>query len=208
MSHRTLPRTPARLAVAALTLGSALALAACSPGTAEGDPTAAATAASSTDAVLAQAGLDGMDARQIIDTLDATPLADRSVELTASIRPDELLLTTTDETQVSLPMPDDAFYVSFAPYENDTHDCYYHSLTTCTGELQGEDVHVTVTDDATGETLVDETRTTFDNGFVGLWLPRDIDATVTVEHDGLSATQGISTSHSDDVTCVTTMKLT
>ncbi|GMA34464.1 CueP family metal-binding protein [Demequina litorisediminis] len=73
-------------------------------------------------------------------------------------------------------MPDDAFYVSLAPYVDTTHECYFHSLTTCTGEMQGEDIDVTVTDVETGEVLVDEAMTTFDNGFVGLWLPRDAEA--------------------------------
>ncbi|WNM24865.1 CueP family metal-binding protein [Demequina capsici] len=207
MSQRNTRRTPARILTAALTLSAALMLAACS--TADSDlPTIAVPGTAAADAAMEELGLGGLDARQIIDELDATPLTDRSTAFTASIRPDELVITTADQTQVSLPMPDDAFYVSFAPYESSNHDCYYHSLTTCTGEMQGADVHMTVTDDSTGEVLVDETRTTFDNGFVGVWLPRDIDATVTIEHEGKSATQDVSTRNSDDATCVTTMQLT
>ena len=31
-----------------------------------------------------------------------------------------------------------------------SHDCFYHSLTTCLGELDNEDIQVTITDDAIG----------------------------------------------------------
>lgn len=104
-------------------------------------------------------------------------------------------------------MPADEFYVSFAPYVSRTHDCHFHSLTTCVGELQNAEVSVKITDDATGEVLVDDSLTTFDNGFVGLWLPRGIDATVTVEHDGKTASSPITTKGDDAATCVTTLHL-
>jgi hypothetical protein len=39
---------------------------------------------------------------------------------------------------------------------SNTHDCYFHSLTTCTGELGGQQVTVLIVDDETGEVYVDE----------------------------------------------------
>ena len=72
-------------------------------------------------------------------------------------------------------MPSDEIYVSAAPYQSQTHDCYYHSPTGCLGELRNADVAVTVTDTATGEVIVDEDTRTLDNGFVGIWLPRGIE---------------------------------
>ena len=47
-------------------------------------------------------------------------------------------------------LPDNQTYVSIAPYLTSTHDCFYHSLTTCLGELDNEDIQVTITDDAIG----------------------------------------------------------
>ncbi len=204
MTHHLATRG-ARLVAAAATTAAALALAACSTGdTATAtDPTAPADQVEA----LAALGLDGLDAREIIDTLDATPLDERPSDFVASVRPSELVITDADQRETTLAMPEDAFYVSIAPYVEDTHDCYFHSLTTCTGEIQDDDVQVLVTDAATGETLLDETRTTFANGFVGLWLPRDIEATVTIEHEGRSATTDLSTSNDDDATCITTMRL-
>ena len=172
-------------------------------------PAAQESPATSTaaDEILAAHGLEGLTTREVIDTLDATPLDERADDLMASIRPDALLLTSADGTEASLPMPEDAFYVSIAPYVETTHDCYFHSLTTCTGELGGEELDVVVTDLATGEVLVDEALTAQPNGFVGLWLPRDLEVDVQIQRDGLAASTTLSTADVEDATCVTTMQL-
>jgi hypothetical protein len=104
-------------------------------------------------------------------------------------------------------MPDDEVYISIAPYRDQTHDCYFHSLTTCLGELANAEVQVTLTGDD-GEVLVDEVRQTYDNGFIGIWVPRGTTATLTVEYDGQAGTADISTMNSDDPTCITTLQLT
>lgn len=218
--HRTLSLTARRsVAIIAATVAITIGVSACSstpesspaPATESPAPSSSAEAAApntaAADAMLEAQGLDGLDTRTLVDTLDATALSERPEGLIASVRPDELLLTDENGAETSVPMPDDAFYVAFAPYIDTTHECYFHSLTTCVGELQGEQIDVVVTDSATGEVLVDETMTTFDNGFVGVWLPRDIEADVTVEHDGLSASTTVSTSNADDATCITTMQL-
>lgn len=163
------------------------------------------TGTSAEDGVLVDHGLEGKSAVQVIDELDRLPVAERPEDLMASVQADELVLTAEKE-EVALDIPDDRFYVSVAPYASETHDCYYHSLTTCKGELGGEHVDVTVTDDA-GEVLVDEQMTTFDNGFVGMWLPRDITGTIEVEYDGKTGQVDFGTGK-DDPTCVTTLQLT
>lgn len=157
--------------------------------------------------VLDRYGLTDMDARGVIERLDTMPVAERPDTLLASVQPTELVLTDTAAGSIAtLPMPDEQFYLSVAPYEDQTHDCLFHSLTTCLGEMAGEPVDITVTDE-TGRTVVDETRTAYDNGFVGLWLPRDLTGTLTVEHDGKSSTVPIATGD-DDLTCLTTAHLT
>ncbi|CAM3484165.1 CueP family metal-binding protein [Isoptericola cucumis] len=158
--------------------------------------------------MLAEHGLEGLDARQIIDRLDAMPVAERPTDLVASVRPNEVVVTDDQQHESSVPMTSDEFYVSVAPYVDQTHECYFHSLTTCLGELQNASVGVTVTDDATGEVLIDEARQTFDNGFVGLWLPRGIDATISIEHDGRAGTSRVSTGGDEDATCLTSLQLT
>src|SRR5699024_6366872 len=104
-------------------------------------------------------------------------------------------------------MPEDEFYVSIAPYRGQTHECYFHSLTTCRGELANTDVDVTVVEATSGKTILDETLTTYDNGFVGLWLPRGIDATLTVSTGDRIAKQDMST-RIDAPTCLTGLQLT
>lgn len=155
---------------------------------------------------LAISGFENMNASEIIDQLEATPVAERSTDFIASVRPDTLTISDIEGQEVSMNMPADEFYLSVAPYVNQTHDCFFHSLTTCLGELRGENVTISVVDD--NDTIViDQDFRTADNGFVGLWLPRDIDATITIEHDGRATKMPISTGD-DDPTCLTTAKLT
>ena len=167
----------------------------------DGDGTNTAAASS----FLRDHGMEHLDAVAVIDRLDRLAGEDRPVDLTASVRPGELQLSAGDDT-AELPIPADRFYLSVAPYVDHTHECFYHSLTTCQGELIGKDVEVKVVDATTGEVLVDETRTTFANGFVGFWLPRDITGTIEVGYDGLTARAQISTGP-DAPTCLTTLHL-
>lgn len=199
-----LPRSKALTTLAGVLI-AVFALAGCSsaPASAPSAPAGTAGAPVTAETIAAAHGLAGLDARAIIDRLEATPVAERSKALMASVRPDGLrLIDGTGEA--SLPMPDE-FYLSVAPYADNTHECFFHSLTTCLGELRNADISVKVTD-AAGAVLVDEDLRTSDNGFVGLWLPIGIEGTLTIEHDGLSATTPIATGP-DDPTCLTTMQL-
>lgn len=160
----------------------------------------------SQEAFLTTHGLDGMEAEGIIEHLDQMAVADRPTDLIASVRIDELLLTD-DSQEVVLDLPEALTYVSIAPYVNQTHDCFYHSLTTCLGELGNEPVQVTITDETTGEVLVDKETTTFDNGFVGFWIPDEVTGTIEVTHQGRTGTTDFSTTD-DGATCVTDLRLT
>ena len=206
VSHRTRARTR-RFAVAGVTAGALLLAGCTATGAATTPPPAGQTATSAADEILAPYGMSGQDARQVIDQLEALGLDERPAELRASIRPDELLLADADGHEASLPMPADAFYVSIAPYVETTHECGYHSLTTCTGELGGQTMHVVVTDTASGDVIVDDDLTAAPNGFVGLWVPRDADLNVSVEAQGRTATADLSTASPEDLTCITTMQL-
>ena len=189
-----------RAAVATVAL--ALVLAGCSA--ADPEPTANETV--SQDTFLTTHGLADMDAVEIIDHLDRQKVTERPTDLIASVRTDELLLSSDDQ-EVVLDLPDNQTYVSIAPYLTSTHDCFYHSLTTCQGELDNEDIQVTITDEATGEVLVDETTTTFDNGFIGFWLPDDVTGLIEVNYQGRTGTAEFSTTD-DGATCVTDLRLT
>lgn len=118
-----------RAAIAAAAL--ALALTGCSA--ADPEPTADGT--ESQDTFLTAHGLAAMDAVEIIDHLDRQKVTERPTDLIASVRADELLLSSGDQ-EVVVDLPDNQTYVSIAPYLTSTHDCFYHSLTTCLGELR------------------------------------------------------------------------
>lgn len=163
-----------------------------------------APASSATDDVLADHGVAGLTAVEVIDVLDRVAVSERSTTLIASVRPDALVLED-ERGETSLPLPDDLAYVSIAPYVEQTHECHFHSLTTCQGELSREPVRVTITD-ASGAVIVDESTQTFDNGFVGYWLPRDLRGSIEIEHAGMMGVATLSTS-ADAPTCITTLAL-
>ena len=139
-----------------------------------------------------------------MDKLDRQSKDERNSDLLASVRPNELILAT-EQGEASLPLPEDKFYLSIAPYLSRTHDCFNHSLTTCTGELGKEDIHVTITDDE-GNELVNEDTTTFDNGFIGYWLPADKKGTITIKQDGKTGEVPLDTSE-EGATCITTLQM-
>lgn len=190
-----------RLVIAAATL--VLTLTGCS--SADADPPAETTQAASSD-LLADYGLAEMNASEAIDHLDRIKVANRPTDLLASVEPDQLVLTD-EEQEVTLDMPDDSTYISIAPYENQSHECFYHSLTTCQGELGNEDLDVQITDKSTGDTVVDEQATTFDNGFVGVWVPSDIEGIIEVSYDGKIGSTTFSTTD-EGATCITDLQLT
>lgn len=190
MRRRALP------AAATAATAAALVLAGCSAGTPE-EP--------ALDALLDRHDLAGLSGQEVVDRLEGLETADRPTDLVASVRAAELVLA--DESyETTVPLPEDTFYLSVAPFVDETHECFYHSLTTCQGELADEPVSVTVVDAATGEVLVEEDTTLGANGFVGLWLPRDVDAELRVEHEGQVGTTTVSTG-ADDPTCLTTLQL-
>lgn len=189
------------MTLGATLLAVSLAVAGCSaPDAEESSP----TVESSQQDLLGTYGLDGLDAKEIITHLDQLPVAERPTDLMASVMPDHLALTSSD-TELAMPLPEDSFYLSVAPYVDQTHECHFHSLTTCLGELSNEDVQVTIVDDA-GDVIVDEQTTTFDNGFVGVWVPSDTEGTIEVSYNGMTGTTEFS-STDDAATCITDLQL-
>ncbi|MGO1283698.1 MAG: CueP family metal-binding protein [Brachybacterium sp.] len=176
-------------------------------------PAAPALAGCSAEPAVTDAGqdllrghdLEGLSAREVIDHLEALPLPERPQDLLASVLPESLSLSDATGTEISLPLPEGESYISIAPFVEATHECFFHSLTTCLGELQETEIEVTATA-ADGTTLLDEVRATAPNGFLGLWLPRDEELTVTLAHEGASASGPLLTD-AEAPTCVTTMQL-
>lgn len=190
--------------VAAGAVSCLLLLAGCSAGDDGSAPHPDAPTVTSTADLLAAHDLEGMSGEEIVDTLEADT-RERPLPLEASVRSDEVIVSQ-DGYETSVPLQSGLFYVSFAPYRDQTHECRYHALGSCQGELVGETFRVEVSDQA-GNPVIEDQRTTGTNGFIGLWLPKDdrFMLTVTAE-DQMSAQVEIGTS-ADDPTCVTTVQL-
>ena len=171
--------------------------------TQQAEPSAPSTAPADVEAMLAKYELTGKDAKAIIDELERTH-DDKEAGLMGSVRQDQLVLRD-DSGQVALPMPADQTYISIAPYTNRTHDCFFHSLATCQGEMVEQPVTLKFTD-GSGAVIAQEESKTYINGFVGLWLPRDVNGQIEITAGGKSATAPLSTA-ADAPTCVTTIKL-
>lgn len=142
------------------------------------------------------------DVRAIVDEYSAGNFTD---DHSASISATELIITNNDESQEIFDLPDDDFFVSIAPFINETHPCDIHSLTGCQGELVDADFDIYIENES-GEIIVNDTINSGENGFVDLWLPRDESYTVTVDYDGKSVESELSTFEQDG-TCITTMQL-
>ena len=126
-------------------------------------------------------------------------------EQTAAINSHQLIVTKSDKSQVTYDLPEDEFFVSIAPYIDQTHPWQTHSLTGCQGELVEEEFDVLI-EDEDGNIILDEKVTSQANGFIDLWLPRDKTLQVSISQDGKAAKQELTTFKGDD-TCVTTMQL-
>lgn len=190
----------------AVPLAAVLALSACStPEVAETPRDSASTAAPSVaaGALLGAHGLEGKSGAEVVEALDRLD-AQRPLPLAASVRYDEVLLSD-GTTEAALPLEGDQFYLSIAPYETTTHECYFHNLGSCQGELADVELRVRITTDS-GEVLVDEDATTYANGFVGFWIPKDLAGTVVVTKDGKRAESRFS-SDAEGPTCLTTLQL-
>lgn len=126
-------------------------------------------------------------------------------DVNASITSHELIVTDNGR-KTSFDLPEDEFFVSIAPFVENTHECAIHSLTGCQGELVDKDFDVRIQDEE-GTVVMDETITSLKNGFIDLWLPRDRTYQVKIEYEGKTVESEIST-FKDDNTCITTMQLT
>ncbi len=156
-----------------------------------------------TEAVfLEKYGMKGLSVEEIVYSLDSTKSDPGG--LGASITSEHLVLFDNSE-EIKLALPEDKFYLSFAPYINQTHPCATHSLSSCQGELVNQTVNVIITD-GKGNEIVNSEMTTMENGFVGVWLPRNMNASIEVLYNGLSAQTSIST-FSGSNTCLTTLQL-
>lgn len=126
-------------------------------------------------------------------------------EVSASITSEELIVTDAKDKETTYDLPEDEFFVSIAPFVQETHPCSIHSLTGCQGELAEKEFDVFI-EDEDGNIIIDEKLTSLKNGFIDLWLPRDKNFQVKIQYDSKTVESEISTFEGDN-TCITTMQL-
>lgn len=159
-----------------------------------------------TRAALADLGLDAEDPAALVDGLEALPIADRPDGFVATIMPGEIRIQPETPGELVVPIAEDQFYLSVAPYRAETHPCTFHVPTSCVGELRDAEAQLRVTDAASGEVIVDRDVRTADNGFVGVWLPSDGEFVVEATVDGATGVQQVRTGD-EDPTCITTLQV-
>jgi hypothetical protein len=139
--------------------------------------------------------------KQLVQEYSASQTKNES----ASITSEQLIVTDSSGSETTYPLPQDEFFVSIAPYIENTHPCAIHSLTGCQGELIEKQFNVYI-EDQEGNVVVNQMLTSQANGFIDLWLPRDKAYKATIEYEGKAAETEFST-FADDDTCITTIQL-
>ena len=124
----------------------------------------------------------------------------------ASITSQQLIVNKADGDKLVYDLSEEDFFVSIAPYVDQTHPWTNHSLTGCQGELADKEFDVYI-EDTEGNVILDEKLKAKSNGFFDLWLPRDKTYQVKIKYDGKVSESEISTFENDG-TCITTMQLT
>jgi len=152
---------------------------------------------------LADLGLEDMTGKDILTQLATGELVPDGYHVSVY---DHELVVITEHNEFSVPMPEDEFYLSVAPYTTLTHGCTFHSATGCRGELEQETFQVRF-ELEDGTVVIDQEMTSLANGFIDLWLPRDVEGTLTITQGDLSSSKVISTAPGSP-TCETTMQLT
>lgn len=146
--------------------------------------------------------METQDIKELVNEYSGNKTKDETASITAK----QLIVTDKDEKESTYALPKEEFFVSIAPYVNQTHPCTNHSLTGCQGEMVEKEIDIYI-EDAKGNVIMDETMTTPANGFIDLWLPRDQTYNIKMEHEGKMVESTFSTSENDG-TCITTMQLT
>lgn len=144
---------------------------------------------------------EDLDIEQLVHDYSVGSFKDVSATITST----ELIVTDDKERETTYDLPEDKFFVSIAPFINETHPCANHSLTGCQGEMVEEEFDIEIRD-SKGEIVIDENMETMENGFIDLWLPRDENFSINISHNGKMAESSFSTYEGDN-TCITTIQL-
>ncbi|WP_208764170.1 CueP family metal-binding protein [Shewanella aestuarii] len=127
------------------------------------------------------------------------------------VHPDKVTATFANGKQADVAIPEDKFLLSIAPWITYTHPCGNHVPTGCTGELIGEEMHMSAVDVETGEELMNQMVTLQHDGFIDFWVPRNRKLEFTFHHGDKNGVwreaKEVLTTNLNSRTCITTMQL-
>jgi len=150
--------------------------------------------------ILTDYGLKKLAIEELIEKLENDQFPQ---EVRASIFTDNLNLKIGGERFVYR-LPNDLYYLSFAPYMNHTHECFIHSLTGCQGEIINQDILIKIYDEE-NNLLNEITKNTGSDGFIGLFLTSTVNYRIEVEHAELKSV--FYANAQSGQTCFTEVKL-
>lgn len=145
--------------------------------------------------------IEEQDLKKLVSLLENK--LDEKAGLNVSVKPNAVIFS--DENEETSRSIKDEFYLSIAPYINQTHDCFYHNLISCRGELVNTKMHVKIVDEKEN-IIFDKDITTYENGFYGFWLEKDMEGKIEVTYDDKTVSSKITTNE-DAPTCLTTLHL-
>lgn len=144
-----------------------------------------------------------------LDALEAMALANKLGEgknsFTSFVTPESINIEIPGGETFSVPLPEDVMVVAIAPYVETTHECATHYMSGCKGELFNKVVNV-VAKRKDSKVIIAEDMMTMSNGFIELWLPRDLEIDLTIVYKEKES-RGTITTYSDSNTCITTFQL-
>lgn len=124
-------------------------------------------------------------------------------ELNSSlVKTQSMLSGWKDDDQVVA--SDSWYFISIAPYQNDTHDCYYHTLG-CKAEIANTQVSYSI-EEVGGSFVTQGVSVTGSNGFMDLYLPLNKTYRISVVIGELEGEVTITT-FPDSPTCLTNFKI-
>ena len=83
------------------------------------------------------------DIKELVNNYSLGNITDQSASITST----QLIVTDSDDKELVYDLPEEEFFVSIAPFINETHPCENHSLTGCQGELANQDFNLYIEED-------------------------------------------------------------
>jgi hypothetical protein len=149
--------------------------------------------------------LDGRTPEEVLALANAWARDPSKNGVVSSVTSQEIRLAFANGEKRTVPLPRDRMVLAIAPYVGKTHPCRDHAISSCQGEQVGIDVRIRAFTPE-GRSVLDMTATTLANGFLEVWLPRNLTLNLEIDALGLRATGTVSTVTGAQ-TCLTTLRL-